>query len=620
MGSGPGAPLKSVPEGAASGAALEARANAASEETADAVSPESAAMSTAEGPVLQPKLRLAEPTPASESKSGVVPLAQERSGADPSAPEEASTLGDPGLAGESSPPSGAAEAPDAETINVTKGTVVAGKYRLERLLKAGGMGAVWVATHLTLDTPVAIKFMAIPAADDDGPSSKKGHSSDAGGISRARFEREARTAAQIRSANVVQILDYGVDRATAYIVMELLDGEDLLQRLRNNARVPLDQTVKIIVPVLHLLQRAHDVGMVHRDLKPGNIFLAKDGDTEVPKVLDFGVAKAVATAVEKSRADNDLTAETTIIGTPHYASPEQLKSSAKIDHRADLWSMGVVLFRMLTGRKPFRAGPLMEAIVEVCTAPIPTATSIAPDLPAEVDAFFARALARDLDERFQSAREMAQALTVLGNVVNAGEWLSSADLEVTTDDPGDAAKPASTTTPSVGDTRSAPATQLTPSTTGGSADARERRPAWLLPALVAVALGALVPVAVLALQRQKAPEAATAASPSAPVAGAAPSALPVQTPAVGAAAEAHTPVTPDSSSALPAGSPSPTGDAGVDAAPRPTAPGWDPAHPTYRPRPLGTARGGAAPNARPTDKATSKPKTPVSSEDKEVGY
>jgi serine/threonine-protein kinase len=508
-------------------------------------------------------------------------------------------------------------------IDVAKGTVVAGKYRLERLLKAGGMGAVWVATHLTLDTPVAIKFMSIPV-DDDGTHSKRGHSSDAGGISRARFEREAKTAAQIRSANVVQILDYGVDRATAYIVMELLDGQDLHQRLRRNTRVPLDQTAKIIVPVLHLLQRAHDAGMVHRDLKPGNIFLAKDGDTEVPKVLDFGVAKAV----EKSRADNDLTADKTIIGTPHYASPEQLKNSAKIDHRADLWSMGVVVFRMLTGQKPFRAGPLVEAIVEVCTAPIPTATSIAPDLPPEVDAFFARALARNIDERFQSAREMAQALTALVEVVDAGKWLTPADLEATSDEPSLAGRSSRTTNPSVDGTRSAQVTELTQSTTSSPADARTRHPAWLTPALFAVALGVAGSAAVLALRREKTPAASIAASPgplpnpSAPTGGSSQSGIRPQTPAEGApanGAEVRTPVIPGSASAMPAGSPD-AASAAVSPAPRQTAQAGDPAHPANRPRAPGTAGRVNAPNALPTDKATSKPKAAVSNEDKEVGY
>src|SRR5262249_44153266 len=124
---------------------------------------------------------------------------------------------------------------------------------------------------------------------------------------------------------------------------------------------------KIITPVLHLLQRAHDAGMVHRDLKPANIFLARDGDTEVPKVLDFGVAKRAERA---KSTEGDLTAERTLIGTPHYASPEQLQNSSKTDHRADLWSIGVVLFRMLTGKKPFRSSEMIKAIVEVCSATV----------------------------------------------------------------------------------------------------------------------------------------------------------------------------------------------------------------------------------------------------------
>src|SRR5262249_45764541 len=171
----------------------------------------------------------------------------------------------------------------------------------------------------------------------------------------------------------------------------------------------------------------------------------------VPKVLDFGVAKAVE---QQTSTDSDLTADRTIIGTPSYAAPEQLKNSATIDHRADLWSMGVVLFRMLTGKKPFRGGQIVEAIVEVCSAPIPTATSVAPHLPRALDVFFERALAREVDGRFQSAREMAQALKDLVGA-DGTEWLAATELEAA-DEPA-AGKD------SVPDRPSGGATQLTQS-------------------------------------------------------------------------------------------------------------------------------------------------------------
>jgi serine/threonine-protein kinase len=386
----------------------------------------------------------------------------------PPAAEAPTRIEPPATREEPSPPSEPRSRPSpSPSLELVTGTVVAGKYRLERLLKTGGMGAVWVAQHLTLETAVAIKFMSMPP-EDEAVSSQGGASSDPGAISRARFEREAKAAAQIRSANVVQILDYGVDRATAYIVMELLEGHDLEQRLRRGQRITLEEAAKIMVPVLQLLQRAHDGGMVHRDLKPANIFLAKDGDATVPKVLDFGVAKSRERAVT---TEGDLTADRTLIGTPHYASPEQLKNSAKIDHRADLWSMSVVFFRMLTGKKPFRAAEMIEAIVEVCSAPLPKATSIAPDLPPEVDAFFERGMERDVDKRFQSARQMAQAINDLVEAV--------ADRRVATAlEAFDGAVP----TP--------PAPDLS------VAGVRPARPAWLIPvvagSLVALGIGAVV--------------------------------------------------------------------------------------------------------------------------------
>jgi serine/threonine-protein kinase len=485
------------------------------------------------------------------------------------------------------------------------GAVVADKYRLERLLKSGGMGTVWVAHHLTLDTAVAIKFMSMPEDDERGVSSS-GVGSDDGAISRARFEREARAAAQIRSANVVQILDYGVDRGAAYIVMELLDGHDLELRLRRGRRLTLQEAAKIVTPVLHLLQRAHDAGMVHRDLKPANIFLAKDGDAEVPKVLDFGVAKSS----ERTTTEGDLTADRTLIGTPHYASPEQLKNSAKIDHRADLWSMGVVLFRMVTGKKPFRSSEMIEAIVEVCSATVPSATSVAPDLPKEVDAFFARALERDLERRFQSAREMAQALNAL--VTTVADRPAASALEVL-DSPGskDEGKDTSTasrkrepSSPSL-PSQETPAPQLPPeASVDRSIVAPPRRPGWLIPAAIAATLGVLAGV-VLTLLR----------SPPAPVHDGGAS----QPPATGVASPTP-PAAPGPPAATATLATAPTGVAAGEAITTGETPKPPPAATAVAPS---TAPPGASlpkPPGHPSATPKTKGKTGGGKEEKDVGY
>jgi serine/threonine-protein kinase len=273
------------------------------------------------------------------------------------------------------------------------GGVVASKYRLVRPLAKGGMGSVWVARHVQLDVDVAVKFMAPTYAE----------SADA----RARFEREAKAAAQLKSPNVVQVHDYGIADGIPYLVMELLQGEDLGERLRRERRLSLPAVAAVLVPVCRALRRAHDAGIVHRDLKPGNIFLARQDDEESVKVLDFGVAK-----VTDPGSGASATKDGSLVGSPNYMSPEQVRAK-RVDHRSDLWSMGVVLFEAVTGQLPFPGDDVGDVLVEVCTAPIPVPSQVARDLRPEVDRFFERALARDPAARFQSARELAEAFTAL---------------------------------------------------------------------------------------------------------------------------------------------------------------------------------------------------------------
>ncbi len=282
---------------------------------------------------------------------------------------------------------------------VGPGSVVASKYRLERPLSHGSMGSVWVARHIALDSLVAIKFMVHTAMG--------GHSSASRQVeSRTRFEREAKAAAQIRGANVVQILDYGVDRDTPYIVMELLRGEDLGARLKRLERLSLEEVSVIMSAVARALDAAHAAGLVHRDLKPANIFLSREGEDEIPKVLDFGVAKAR----RRDLASAEETLEGQLVGTLAYMSPEQTMASGDIDHRSDIWAMGVIAFRALTGMKPFPAEPIFEAITQIRNATPPLPTDLVPSLPPSVDTFFAQALERDIEKRFQSAKAFAKAL------------------------------------------------------------------------------------------------------------------------------------------------------------------------------------------------------------------
>jgi serine/threonine-protein kinase len=276
------------------------------------------------------------------------------------------------------------------------GRVIAGKFRLEWPIGRGGMGTVWAAMHLQLDMPVAVKFMDPSAADADG---------------RLRFEREARAIAQLRSPHVVQVLDHGVDNGTPYIVMELLEGEDLEGRLRRTKKLTIPVATRIFSQSARALRRAHDAGIVHRDLKPNNVFLARVDDEEVVKLLDFGVAKLQWNGALDPH--NESTQQGLLLGSPCYMSPEQARGHKNIDHRSDLWSLAVILFRSLTGVRPFDANTIADLIIKICAEQPPYASSFMPDAPPGLDDFFFRCFARDPDQRYQSALEMASDFEAL---------------------------------------------------------------------------------------------------------------------------------------------------------------------------------------------------------------
>ncbi|WP_437323119.1 serine/threonine-protein kinase [Sorangium sp. So ce381] len=277
-------------------------------------------------------------------------------------------------------------------MDVEPGTIVGDKYRLEGPLSRGGMGSVWLARHLQLGAPAAIKFM-----DPEHAASPE---------FRARFYREARTAANLDSPHVVSVQDYGIWGTVPYLVMELLRGEDLSRRLRRVRRISLAEAARIAIQTGKALRRAHESGLVHRDLKPGNLFLSRvDEDEEIVKVLDFGIAKQLTGKL--------LTDETTrtgeLLGSPFYMSPEQARGDRNLDARSDLWSLGVILFRAVTGKLPFEGDVLGAVLSRILVEPIPLATHLAPDVPADLDGFFVRALSRDRAQRFQSAQEMVHA-------------------------------------------------------------------------------------------------------------------------------------------------------------------------------------------------------------------
>jgi eukaryotic-like serine/threonine-protein kinase len=274
------------------------------------------------------------------------------------------------------------------------GDLVTPSIRLVRELGSGGMGSVWVADHATLQTQVVVKFMhAQLAADRD---------------SLLRFSREAAAGASVKSPHVVQVLDHGIDPGGApFIVMELLEGCDLATYCETNGPMPLHEVAHVISQTCKALSRAHERGIIHRDIKPQNIFLTNAGGGEVfVKVLDFGIAKA-----SESRNGLDSATKTgTMMGTPFYMSPEQMVGAKGIDHRTDLWGVGVVAFECLTGQKPFNADTIGGLAVAVCNGPMPVPSQFNTDLSADLDRWFAQACSRDVAQRFQFAKEMAEAL------------------------------------------------------------------------------------------------------------------------------------------------------------------------------------------------------------------
>ena len=258
------------------------------------------------------------------------------------------------------------------------------------------MGSVWIARHLQLDIDVAVKFMTAEAAA----------SPDA----RSRFEREAKAAARLKSAHIVQVLDYGVEDDVLHIVMELLVGEDLATRLDRVGRLSLPEVARILGQACKGLTLAHEAGVVHRDLKPANIFLARDGHDEVVKLLDFGIAKGPA-----ETGSGHSTGTGWLVGSPNYMSPEQIVDNKAVDWRSDIWALGVIAFECLTGQEPFPGKQVGAILVSIWSSPVPVPSHVAPDLGPEVDRFFQTALARSPAKRFQHALDFARVLYALAD-------------------------------------------------------------------------------------------------------------------------------------------------------------------------------------------------------------
>jgi serine/threonine protein kinase len=278
-----------------------------------------------------------------------------------------------------------------------------GSYELRRLLGRGATASVFECRHTTLGRLAAIKVLHSHLARER--------------VSAARFLREGRALSRIVHPNVIEVFDVGTHDEVPYLVMSLVDGDDLGEHLRRHHPLSVTMIADFILSVASALAAAHDAGIVHRDLKPSNIRLARDhlGDL-TPKVLDFGISK-----LTEDDDTTDLTDTNGALGTASYMAPEQLRSAKRADARSDLYALGVILYECATGKRPFRGTSGYDLMHAVLTAPVPPPSVLRPDLPAALDAIVLRAMRRDPSERFACARELGRALAPLAS--EPANWL-----------------------------------------------------------------------------------------------------------------------------------------------------------------------------------------------------
>jgi serine/threonine-protein kinase len=280
------------------------------------------------------------------------------------------------------------------TAPIQPGDVLAGKYRVERVLGVGGMGVVVAATHLQLDQLVALKFML--------PEVLK----NANHVT--RFLREARAVVRLKGEHVTRVLDVGtLENGAPYIVMEYLEGDDLAGTLGKRGSLPIGEACAYIMQACEAMAEAHAQSIVHRDLKPQNLFLTRrpDGSPFV-KVLDFGISKTSLSDTEGFQA----THTSAMMGSPAYMSPEQIKSSKDVDARTDIWALGVILYQLVTGRVPFDAGTMVELCVRVLNHEPEPLRSVRPDVPPAFEAIVARCLRKDRADRYANIAELVADL------------------------------------------------------------------------------------------------------------------------------------------------------------------------------------------------------------------
>jgi serine/threonine-protein kinase len=282
-----------------------------------------------------------------------------------------------------------------------EGDIIAGRYRVERVLGQGGMGVVVAARHTSLRQRVAVKFLRPAALKLPGAS--------------ARFLREAQAAAAIQSEHVARVTDMGtLGTGSPFMVMEHLDGTDLSSTIKTRGPLSIKEAVDFVLQACEALAEAHKLGIVHRDLKPSNIFVTARADgSPLIKVLDFGLSKVLdpdaAFATESSLTNTEM-----VVGSPHYMSPEHVRSLKYVDARTDIWSLGVILYQLLTARRPFDGDSLPSVFAKIVTEPPDPLRRVRPEVPQALEAAILCCLEKDVTQRFQTISEFARAIAPFG--------------------------------------------------------------------------------------------------------------------------------------------------------------------------------------------------------------
>ena len=285
------------------------------------------------------------------------------------------------------------------------GQTLAGKYRLENLIKQGGMGAVYRGKHVLMDKTVAVKVLKPSLAGDDAVV--------------ARFSREAKAASKISHPHAVVVTDFGeAENGIVFLVMEYLDGRTLKEVIAAEGPLSLERAANIVRQVAGALDAAHSQGVIHRDLKSENIMLVRHDGDEWAKVLDFGIAKI---RQPDGSGESDITHANLVVGTPQYMSPEQCSQSGALDARSDVYSLGIILYEMLVGRVPFAGESPTVIMMKQVQDAAPSVLSSRPELPRTVEGVINKALAKQPIDRYQSAGELSADLMNAASIASASD-------------------------------------------------------------------------------------------------------------------------------------------------------------------------------------------------------